>query len=75
MITSKMSLGKLNSYVLQCPIIHQPVKVNEWKQLSIPGGQATWWHCPECLNWHVLVGGGPEPYLSRPNHELCTVAG
>jgi hypothetical protein len=42
--------------LIYCPVNCKQVMANDWEQISIPGGQATWWHCPECRGWHVVVG-------------------
>jgi hypothetical protein len=45
---------------LHCPGSCQSVRADKKKQISVPGGQATWWHCPECLGWHVSIREGDE---------------
>jgi hypothetical protein len=61
--------GKLNNHSLHCPAISKQVSAGERQQFSIPGGLATWWHCPECRGWHVVVGPSLEAYLPRVNQE------
>lgn len=47
-----------------CPVTCEQVAMNSCRQLSVPGGQATWWRCPECGGWHVVV---------RENLETTTI--
>ena len=50
-----------------CPIVGKQVIANSWKYFSVSNKQATWWHCPECLGWHVVVGKGKKTFHLRMN--------
>jgi len=39
----------------QCPIANQQIATGPSKQISFPGGQATWWQCPACQGWHIVT--------------------
>jgi hypothetical protein len=47
--------GQYLQSLVYCPVIREQVMANGRKHFSIPGGQATWWHCPECQGWHVVI--------------------
>jgi hypothetical protein len=74
MITSNNSMRKSNSQELYCPVIHQPVVTTEWQQLTIPGGQAIWGHCPTCRGWHVMLGPEGESRLNLAGQEVFSPA-
>lgn len=38
-----------------CPQARKLVVKNNSQTLFIPGGRATWWHCPACQGWHVHI--------------------
>ncbi len=38
-----------------CPTINKRVIANDWMRISVSNVQATWWHCPMCAGWHVLM--------------------
>ena len=38
-----------------CPQTQKQVIKLDFHTLNVPGGQATWWHCPACQGWHVII--------------------
>lgn len=63
---SKNKLTQSLQPTIYCPITNRPVSPDNWKQFSVPGGQAIWWHCSECLGWHVVIGDNQEMYNHAP---------
>jgi hypothetical protein len=51
--------------LIHCPVTCNQVAANASKQFPVPGGQAIWYHCPECLGWHVFVGEDKDAFDSR----------
>lgn len=49
--------GKSHSLVGFCPNTEKwlPIADSNQRFFSIPGGQATWWHCSKCWGWHILI--------------------
>jgi hypothetical protein len=43
---------KSNGY---CPKTGKQVGQQGGQNFLLPGGQATWWHCPACGGWHVIL--------------------
>ena len=41
--------------VTRCPATDKLAIRSDRDPLSVPGGQATWWHCSACKGWHVSV--------------------
>ncbi len=38
-----------------CPKTGKQVVVHEQNCFMIPDGKASWWYCPACGGWHVVV--------------------
>jgi len=38
-----------------CPQTGKRVGQQIGEKFLLPGGQATWWHCPACGGWHVTM--------------------
>jgi hypothetical protein len=53
--SSAVKTSTLGCQLFRCPLTCQQVLVDEWRQISIPGGWAIWWRCPECQDWHAVI--------------------
>ena len=43
-----------------CPCTGKEVVGSGWNQhFSIPNGQASWWFCPACAGWHIVMVNDP----------------
>ena len=47
-----------NRWILACcPCSGEEVVGSGWhKSFSLPNGEASWWYCPACYGWHVVMG-------------------
>ena len=56
-MTDKLKIhSEAQGKIFCCSATGRQVTVQSWQQFPIPGGQAMWWQCPDCLGWHVVIG-------------------
>jgi len=47
--------GMKRQFASRCPTTGQAVVSADWKYFGAFGEPITWWLCPACHGWHVLV--------------------
>jgi hypothetical protein len=46
----------------RCPCNGEEVVGSGWhKSFSLPSGYGSWWYCPACFGWHVVMGLDSSP--------------
>lgn len=38
-----------------CPITGEEVRKDHWTIFVSQDNQVSWWHCPVCYGWHILM--------------------
>ena len=52
--------------LIYCPATDEKVRTSDWEQFHFLTGQITWWYCPTCRDWHVML---PD-FISRGNKQV-----
>jgi hypothetical protein len=74
MSAKQIDVSEINIYSLpHCPLTGEQVLEDGSKYFSFSGWHISWWHCPACHGWHVVVLNDKD--ISQDIHQVIEQAG